>query len=257
MTKNKSNVRVLKHPSIGEAYHACAARIIDKETRFDIAVKLEKKDHAMFIHNVLHDQPQYIFEQSAINDILKNSLTNNNNKVVENIREAFLSDKENYKDAVDKFIINSGLGNTQPKIVVWIRHNTNGWQEERNSTPKSTRLLIEVITETLKDENNLQILLIGDLSLKDKCYEYELSYFKDRIFNYKKTKSRKQFKPRYYEDNCFKIDGQIDIRRELLFFHLMREKHGLLGNIGVVCGGMDGPAFIGIPTIEIGRKKEK
>ena len=38
-------------------------------------------------------------------------------------------------------------------------------------------------------------------------------------------------------------------RAQLQFFEHLRERHGLVGQLGVTTAGMDGPALMGLPTM--------
>jgi hypothetical protein len=51
----------------------------------------------------------------------------------------------------------------------------------------------------------------------------------------------------FWKDPIFR---QADMRRaQLQFFEHLRERHGLVGQLGVTTAGMDGPALLGLPTI--------
>ena len=51
----------------------------------------------------------------------------------------------------------------------------------------------------------------------------------------------------FWKDPIFR---QADMRRvELQFFEHLKERHGLVGQLGVTTAGMDGPALMGLPTM--------
>ncbi len=51
----------------------------------------------------------------------------------------------------------------------------------------------------------------------------------------------------FWKDPVFR---QADMRRaQLQFFEYLRERHGLVGQLGVTTAGMDGPALMGLPTL--------
>lgn len=51
----------------------------------------------------------------------------------------------------------------------------------------------------------------------------------------------------FWKDPVFR---QLDMRRaQLQFFEYLKERHGLVGQLGVTTAGMDGPALMGLPTL--------
>jgi len=51
----------------------------------------------------------------------------------------------------------------------------------------------------------------------------------------------------FWKDSIFRQEDQR--RAQLQFFEVLRERHGLVGQIGVTTAGMDGPALMGLPTL--------
>jgi hypothetical protein len=51
----------------------------------------------------------------------------------------------------------------------------------------------------------------------------------------------------FWKDPIFR---QADMRRaQLQFFECLKQRHGLVGQLGVTTAGMDGPALMGLPTL--------
>jgi hypothetical protein len=51
----------------------------------------------------------------------------------------------------------------------------------------------------------------------------------------------------FWQDPIFRgLDGR---RAQLQFFEALKERHGLVGQLGVTTAGMDGPALMGLPTV--------
>jgi hypothetical protein len=51
----------------------------------------------------------------------------------------------------------------------------------------------------------------------------------------------------FWKDPTFR--GADQRRSQLQFFEYLKERHGLIGQLGVTTAGMDGPALLGLPTL--------
>ena len=150
----------------------------------------------------------------------------------EKIRKAFLGSLRDLdKDKVKSYLETKGLYNCCPKMLIWIRQRQCHGQE-RNITLKAVKQIKKVAADLdmfpVYVGHNLGGLEAGSTDLIE-----------------------------FYNDCIFKDKNGVS--RQLCMFDLLREKSKSLVSVGMKSGGMDGPAFLGVPTVQFEKvpKKEK
>jgi len=142
------------------------------------------------------------------------------------LRAAFLGD-EPVPGPVRAFVEQKlaaarGLETAGKKLLIWIRDGVH--HAGRNTNVPE---LVELVARTRRA--GLRPVLIGDAlrgaSIPEGCLDLIL-FWKEPLFR------------------------QADMRRaQLQCFEELRERHGLVGQLGVTTAGMDGPALMGLPTL--------
>ena len=142
------------------------------------------------------------------------------------LRAAFLG-AEPVPSAVQDFVARRleaarGVETHRKKLLLWIRDGVH--HAGRNT---NTEELVELARRTQRA--GLVPVLIGD-ALREapipECCIDMILFWKEPLFR------------------------QSDLRRaQLQFFEELRERHGLVGQLGVTTAGMDGPALLGLRTL--------
>lgn len=137
------------------------------------------------------------------------------------IRDAFLKKRNENEACVRKFLNEKISDRTKMKILIWIRNRR--YDSGRNSTI----IALKQLRDTVKDMD-LDPIFIGNT-----------------LVNIEEIITDRPNFIRFYEDHPF----EKDVLRQLLMFELMRTEFNVKAQIGMMSGGMDGPAFLGMPTI--------
>lgn len=142
------------------------------------------------------------------------------------LRAAFLGDAPIANDVrawIDQRLPSADAATSgRPKVLVWIRHGAH--HPGRNTVYAELVALTERVRRA-----GLVPIFTGD-SLRGETVPEGVV---DMIL--------------FWKEPTF---GGADMRlRQLHFFEHLRQRHGLVGQLGVTTAGMDGPALLGLPTL--------
>jgi len=149
---------------------------------------------------------------------------------IREIRRRFLQSLSRAdKNAVEQFLLQKpNLSTSDPKVLIWIRNDPD-YARWRNTTAAC----IQTLADEMK-KNKLSPVLVG----------HGLASL---------TEDQKQWGQlvEFFEDDTFKQDPKTSIARQLWMFELLKSsRFNIVAQIGMVSGGMDGPALLGLPTVE-------
>jgi len=143
------------------------------------------------------------------------------------LREAFLGEKAPTA-SLCSWVEGHVGGNSKPKVLLWVR--TSDHDAERNTCFDELRQLSELVLNV-----GFTPIFFGDAVPAD-------------------------FNPTSGVDLtlCWKellFQGPDMRRAQLQLFEELRNRHGLVGQIGVTTAGMDGPALMGLPTLYLTQER--
>jgi hypothetical protein len=223
----------------GEAYHIALAMYKNQDINVDLVYDKDQKDMAQqeeffgklfgkerirtvsrSTYDELDNQELYLSLKKSY--IYLEGLRNNKNQ----IRTFFFKQlSEEDRQIIESYV---KIKQCKPDILFWIRNN-QCYQTCRNTTVKSVKQIHKIAKS-----NRWEIAFIGDYL---EGIEGLISRKEGDLIN-------------YYNDKQFRSNTYL---RQLYFYDQLQPKRKTYISIGMMSGAMDGPAFIGIPTIWFGR----
>jgi len=220
--------------AFGEIYHVAAAMVL--ETTVTATVIGQDGDERM-------EQALWFLREMGGKDRVKQSPTDvkgdSKHKAteiiakscagegIEKLRDAFLGISVDSSELDE--LLRSQLGPRRPRALIWSRKKKDN-SSHRDTTDGQVRQLV-----TLVKNLDAEPILIGDPIEEPPSDAVNLLAF--------------------YKWPLFKRVENIAL--QLRMFDLLRRDRQVLAAVGMMSGGMDGPAFfIGIPTIWLARRKE-
>lgn len=220
----------------GELYHVCA--VILCEPTLPIAVSTTKEEHNTYVDflkslgakNVVTITPAQYAQDCELAeskrqfrsvrktaDFIADYVNTNGEEAFRNKCFPLSDFDQKVESQLSKFLRDRlDEPDGKPGVLVWIRNAK--LFEKRNSTNDSINQLLKVVTSS-----DLRPILIG----------HELDGFKMATGNLIE----------FYKDPAFQKLSIQPVRGQLQMFRLLNRKYAVRASIGMMSGGIDGPAF--------------